>query len=111
MVEVIRAGAGELVCCGQPMERLGEKMQEVGQEKHVPVVERAASEVRIKVGSVPHPMEEKHYIEWVEVDLGEGGCRRYLRPGDLPEAKFPGLAGDRVFARAFCNVHGLWKST
>lgn len=111
MVEVVRAGAGELVCCGQPMERLGEKTQEAGQEKHVPVLEKTASGTRIKVGSVPHPMEEKHYIEWIEADLGDGSCRRYLRPGNAPEAEFPGLRETAGSARAFCNIHGLWKST
>jgi len=67
IVEVLHAGKGELVCCGQPMELLREKTADVGKEKHVPVVETTDSGIKVRVGDVPHPMEEKHYIEWVEV--------------------------------------------
>jgi superoxide reductase len=107
IVMVLHAGVGQLVCCGQPMELLQERTEEVGREKHVPVLERTERGVKVKVGSVPHPMEEKHYIEWVEVE-GEGLlCLKFLRPGEAPEAEF-GVRGEK--AREYCNVHGFWKS-
>lgn len=110
MVEVLHAGAGELVCCGQPMEKMLEKVEDVGKEKHVPVIERTTSGIRVKVGSVPHPMEEKHYIEWIEVMADGKLCRKSLKPGDQPEAEFETQAG-KVSARAYCNIHGLWRSS
>jgi len=110
MVEVLHAGAGELVCCGQPMEKLLEKTEDVGREKHVPVIEKIASGIRIKVGSLPHPMEESHYIEWIEI-LAEGRvCRKFLNPGDPPEAEFE-VRADKISAREYCNIHGLWRSS
>lgn len=109
VVEVLHTGKGQLVCCGQPMELLKEKAEDEGQEKHVPVVEKADGGVKVKVSSVPHPMEEKHHIEWIEVLAGGRVCRKFLKPGDAPEAVF-GLGAERASARAYCNVHGLWKS-
>ena len=109
IVEVLHVGQGELVCCGQPMELLQEKTADAGREKHVPVVEATDSGLRVKVGSVPHPMEEKHYIEWVEVITDGDGCRKFLRPGDKPEAEFE-IKSKKVAAREYCNIHGLWKS-
>ena len=88
IVEVLHAGKGELVCCGQPMELLQEKTADVGLEKHVPVVETNDRGIKVKVGDVPHPMEEKHYIEWVEIFTDGGGYRKFLKPGDKPEAEF-----------------------
>ena len=108
IVEVLTGGNGELVCCGQPMNLLDEKTADTGKEKHVPVVEKGNGGVKVKVGSVPHPMEEKHYIEWIEVIKDGKTCRKYLKPGDAPEAAFCGGTG--VTAREHCNVHGLWKS-
>ena len=109
IVEVLHAGVGKLVCCGQPMEMLEGKTEDVGQEKHVPVVEKTDAGVRVKVGEVPHPMEEDHYIEWVEVIADGRVYRRSLKPGDKPEAEF-GIKAERIEAREYCNVHGLWKS-
>lgn len=109
MVEVVHAGGGTLVCCGQPMELLNEKTQDVGQEKHVPVIEKTKTGVKIKVGSVPHPMEEKHYIEWVEIIADGRVYRKFLKPGDKPEAEFV-VTAKAITAREFCNIHGLWKS-
>ena len=109
IVEVLHVGGGELVCCGQPMKLLEEKLSDAGQEKHVPVIEPAADEVRVKVGSVPHPMEKEHYIEWVEVISGGDSCRHFLEPGDKPEAGF-GIKGKKLAAREYCSVHGLWKT-
>ncbi len=110
IVEVLHAGVGELVCCGQPMELLKEKAEDVGLEKHVPVIEREEGEVKVKVGSVPHPMEENHYIEWVAVYTDEGVYRKFLKPGGQPEARFD-LKAEAAGAREYCNVHGLWKSS
>ena len=110
IVEVLHTGVGELVCCGQPMELLQEKTADEGREKHVPVIESTAKGVRVKVGDIPHPMEEKHYIEWIEVITdGGGSCRKFLKPGDKPEAEFE-IASKKVAAREYCSVHGLWKS-
>lgn len=109
MVEVIHLGVGQLVCCDQPMELLREKTRDVGLEKHVPVIEKTDTGLRVKVGSVPHPMEKDHYIEWIEVITGDTTYRKFLSPGDRPEAEFEVKAVD-IEVRAYCNVHGLWKS-
>ena len=110
IVEVLHAGVGQLVCCGQPMELLTEKTKDVGLEKHVPVIERTAKGIRVKVGSVPHPMEQKHYIEWIEIIADGRLCRRFLKPGDKPEAEFE-ITAKKIEAREYCNIHGLWKSS
>ncbi len=109
IVEVIHAGKGELVCCGQAMELLKEKIEDTGAEKHVPVIEKTETGIRVKVGSVPHPMEESHYIEWVEVIANGKICRKFLKPGDKPEAEFK-IKADTIKARIYCNIHGLWRS-
>jgi superoxide reductase len=109
IVEVVHGGAGELVCCGQPMKLFVENTVDAAREKHVPVVEQTADGVKVKVGSVAHPMEEKHYIEWVEVIDAQGKAyRQFLNPGETPEATFC-LKGS-VTAREYCNIHGLWKA-
>jgi len=110
IVEVLRAGKGELVCCGQPMELLQEKTADVGLEKHVPVIEATDSGIKVKVGDVPHPMEGKHYIEWVEIIADGRSCRIFLKPGDKPEAEFD-IKPQKVTAREYCSIHGLWKSS
>jgi len=109
IVEVLHNGVGQLVCCGQPMERLAEKEAEEGLEKHVPIIEKTEKGILVKVGSVPHPMEEKHFIEWIEVIVDGRYCRKFLKPGDKPEAEFQ-ISGDNISAREYCNIHGLWKS-
>jgi superoxide reductase len=109
IVEVLHAGVGELVCCGQPMELLVEKKQDVGNEKHVPVIEKTETGVIVKVGSVPHPMEEKHYIEWVELHADGIVYRKFLKPGEKPEAEFC-VTAEMLSAREYCTIHGLWKS-
>ena len=108
IIEVLTGADGELICCGQPMILLDEQTADAATEKHVPVIEASNGGVKVSVGSVPHPMEEKHYIEWIEVIKGEKVCRKYLKPGDAPEAMFCG--GTDVIAREHCNVHGLWKA-
>ena len=109
IVLVVRPGVGTLVCCGQPMSLLAEKTGGPGEEKHVPVVERAGDVVRVRVGSVEHPMEEGHLIEWVELIVGDEVHRRFFGPGDKPEAEFKVARAGKLVARAFCNKHGLWK--
>jgi len=109
IVEVLHAGVGKLVCCGQPMELLKEKTKDVGLEKHVPVIEKTISGVKVKVGSVPHPMEEKHYIEWIEIIADGKVYRKFLKPGDEPETEFQTEA-EEIEAREYCNIHGLWKT-
>jgi superoxide reductase len=109
MVEVVHAGDGDLVCHGQPMELLSEKTREAGKEKHVPVIERTGTLVRVKVGSVPHVMEEKHYIEWIEVIADGRVYRKFLNPGEEPIAEFS-VEARELTAREYCNLHGLWRS-
>lgn len=109
VIEVLNVGGGELVCCGQPMELLTEKTDDNGKEKHVPVVEKTETGVRVKVGSIPHPMEENHYIEWIEVIADGVVHRKFLNPGDKPEVEFNVMA-ERIEAREYCSIHGLWKS-
>ena len=109
IIEVLHSGVGELVCCGQPMELLKEKTEDVGQEKHIPVIERIESGIKVKVGSIPHPMEEKHYIEWIEITTDEGVYRKFLKTGDTPETIFE-IKAERIEAREYCTIHGLWKS-
>jgi superoxide reductase len=109
IVEVLHGGAGELVCCGQAMKRFVENTMDAAKEKHVPVIEKTAAGFKVKVGSVAHPMEEKHWIEWVEVIVGGKAYRQFLKPGEAPEATFD-IKADRVTAREYCNLHGLWKA-
>ncbi|MBW1956238.1 MAG: desulfoferrodoxin [Deltaproteobacteria bacterium] len=108
IVEVLHGGDGELVCCGQPMKLMTENTVDAAKEKHVPVMEKTAEGTKVKVGSVPHPMEEKHYIEWIEVIDGGTVHRQFLQPGQAPEAVF-NVQGDALTAREYCNVHGHWK--
>ena len=108
IVEVLHEGVGQLACCGQTMKLLEEKTEEQGKEKHLPVIEKIDNGIKVKVGSVPHPMEEKHYIEWIEVLTDGRISRKFLSHGDSPEADFS-IASEKVEAREFCNVHGLWK--
>jgi superoxide reductase len=110
MVEVLHGGAGELVCCGQPMVCLKENTVDAAKEKHVPVIEKIEGGVKVKVGSVAHPMEEKHYIEWIEIIADGKSYRQYLNPGDAPEAVFK-VDAATITAREYCNLHGLWKAS
>jgi superoxide reductase len=109
IVEVLHGGGGELVCCGQPMKLFKENTVDAAKEKHVPVVEKTADGYKVKVGSVAHPMEEKHWIEWVELIADGKVYRQFLKPGQPPEATFC-IKADKVAAREYCNLHGLWKA-
>ncbi|WP_202318952.1 desulfoferrodoxin [Archaeoglobus neptunius] len=108
IVEVVHAGRGQLVCCGQPMKLMEIKKTDEGKEKHLPVIERSDGKVVVKVGSVPHPMEDVHFIEWIELLVDGFVYRKQLKPGDRPEAEFS-VEGEKLSARAYCNVHGLWQ--
>ncbi|MEJ2066521.1 MAG: desulfoferrodoxin [Deltaproteobacteria bacterium] len=108
IVEVLHDGAGELVCCGQPMTLLVANTVDAAKEKHVPVIEKTANGVTVKIGSAPHPMEEKHYIEWIEIIADGKAYRQFLKPGDAPEATFD-IQANKIGAREHCNIHGLWK--
>ena len=110
IVEVIHEGAGELLCCDKPMMLQEEKTQDQGLEKHVPVIEKLPEGgIKVKVGDIPHPMEEGHYIEWIEVEIHGKICKKYLKPGDAPEVQFDNdLEIGEI--RAYCNLHGLWRA-
>ncbi len=109
IVEMLHAGDGELVCCGAPMILFKENTVDAAKEKHIPVIEKIDGGFRIKVGSVPHPMEDKHYIEWIEVITDDGRVyRQFLNPGKAPESVFK-IDAKTITAREYCNLHGLWK--
>ena len=110
IVEVVHGGQGELVCCGEPMKLMKENTVDAAKEKHVPVTEKIAGGVKVKLGDVAHPMEEKHYIEWIELIADGVTHRAYLKPGDKPEAIFMIGEAKEVSAREHCNLHGLWKA-
>ncbi|HNU91441.1 MAG TPA: desulfoferrodoxin [Spirochaetota bacterium] len=109
MVEVLFVGGGELVCCGKPMQLLVENTTDASKEKHVPEIEKTADGIKVKVGGVPHPMEEKHWIMWVQLIANGKSYRQFLNPGDSPEALFK-VSADKPIAREYCNLHGLWKA-
>jgi len=109
IVELIHEGRGQLVCCAQPMKLYVENTVDASQEKHVPVIEKVEGGIKVKVGSIPHPMEDKHYIEWIEVIADGKAYREFLKPGDSPEAIFK-INASSITAREYCNLHGLWKA-
>jgi len=109
IVEVVHGGKGELVCCGQTMKLIKENTVDAAKEKHVPVVEKTSDGFIVKVGSVAHPMEENHYIEWIEIIADGKAYRQFLNPGEKPETFFK-TETEQVTAREYCNIHGLWKA-
>ncbi len=109
IVEVLHEGTGELVCCKEPMKLQSENTIDASTEKHVPVIKENKEGVIVKVGSVEHPMDEDHYIEWIEISTDKGSSKKFLKPGDPPQVRFP-VKAKRITARAYCNLHGLWKS-
>lgn len=113
IVIVTHGGAGDLVCCGQPMKLMVANTVDAAKEKHVPVIEVNGDTVTVKVGSVPHPMIDTHWIEWIELMNGDEVYTKMLKPGDAPEASFC-LCGKKIgtlTAREYCNLHGLWLAT
>lgn len=109
IVEMVHDGAGELVCCGETMELMTENTVDAATEKHVPVIEKTDNGIKVKVGETAHPMDSDHYIEWIEIIIDGKTCKHFLKPNDAPEAEFK-ATGDNITARAYCNLHGLWKS-
>lgn len=109
IVEMLHEGMGDLVCCGENMKLFVENTVDAAKEKHVPVIEKIDGGFRIRVGSVNHPMEEKHYIEWIQILYDGKTCRVFLKPGEKPEAVFMTDA-DHIVAREYCNLHGLWRA-
>jgi superoxide reductase len=110
IVEVVNEGATALVCCGEPMIKLKAKTEDQGQEKHVPVVEETDNSIKVKVGSIEHPMEDKHYIKFIEILLKDRIIRKELKPGQAPEVKCCATKSDVIEVREFCSIHGLWKN-
>jgi superoxide reductase len=109
VVEVLFAGGGELVCCGKPMVLQLENTVDASKEKHIPVIEKTADGYKVKVGAIPHPMEEKHYIVMIELNVDGNSYNQLLAPGAAPEATFC-VKGNAVSAREYCTLHGLWKA-
>jgi superoxide reductase len=109
IVAMLHEGAGELVCCGQPMKHFQENTVDAAKEKHVPVVEKTGKGLKVKVGSVTHPSTPEHYIEWIEIIADGKAYRQFLKPGDAPEATFE-VDAKQVIVREYCNLHGLWKA-
>lgn len=110
VVEIAHPGAPALVCCGKPMEKLEARGEDTGKEKHVPVIEETGAGIVVKVGSVEHPMEEKHSIRFIEVLTKHQVLRAELVPGQKPEAEFSVKRQDVLEVREYCNLHGLWKN-
>jgi len=111
IVELVHVGGGQLVCCGEPMRLLNENTVDASLEKHVPIIEHKDGKTIVKVGSIEHPMTEEHYIEWIEIHTKDGKVtRKFLKPGEKPEAEFFISMENVLFAREYCNLHGLWKS-
>jgi len=109
IVEMLHEGKGELVCCKQPMKLYEENTVDAAREKHVPVIEKIDGGFIVKLGSAPHPMEEKHYIEWIEVIANGKAYRQFLKPGEVASATFK-IEAEKIIARGYCNLHGLWKA-
>ena len=108
--EVVFAAGGTLSCCGQPMDLQTEQTADLSKEKHVPIIEKTENGVLVKVGSTDHPMTKEHYIQWIEVINGDYVQRKYLKPGDKPQAEFWVRYNDNLIAREFCNLHGNWRN-
>ena len=108
-IEILRGAECELKCCGEPVELLNAQTADAATEKHVPLLETTDGGIKIVVGSTAHPMTEEHYIEWIEVINGDYVNRKYLKPGDAPEAEFYVSNQEGLIIRSYCNVHGLWR--
>ena len=109
LLEVVHGGEGEPELHGKPMTKMTENTVDAAREKHVPVIQRTSQGCRVTIGSVPHPMEGSHYIEWIELVAGDRVYRQYLKPGQQPSAEFP-VHEQNIVAREYCNLHGLWKA-
>lgn len=107
-VEVVHQSGGTLVCCGKPMTKLAENSVEAAKEKHIPVTEKVQDGICVKVGEVEHPMLDNHYIEWIEVHTKNKIYRKYLKPGEKPQALFK-VDEEIIAVKEYCSVHGVWK--
>ncbi|MEA3466473.1 MAG: desulfoferrodoxin [Thermodesulfobacteriota bacterium] len=110
IVEVLHSGVGALVCCGKNMGLLAGNSTDAAQEKHVPVLDICDDNITVSVGSVAHPMQDEHFIEWIEIIADDVSHRAFLKPGAAPKACFS-ITASKVTARAYCNLHGLWQAT
>ena len=109
LVGMIHASGAPIICCGDPMEALEPNTTEAAGEKHLPVIHVMGDHVTVEVGAVAHPMLPEHYIQWIELVTEAGALRKYLKPGEKPEATFATDA-TAVTAREYCNLHALWKA-
>lgn len=109
IVEVLHAGDGELTCCGSAMKLITANTVDASREKHLPVIEKGDGTITVKVGSVPHPMEAAHFIEWVELIADGKVYRAMLKPGEPAEATFA-VTAENVTAREYCSLHGQWAA-
>ena len=110
IVEILHEGMGQLVCCNKPMDQQTENTVDATTEKHVPIITKTEDGATIRVGSVDHPMDDEHHIEWIEILVGDYVNRKYLKPGDDPEAYFYVHKQPGAIVRSYCNLHGLWKA-
>ena len=110
IIGMIHNSGVPVVCCGEKMEELIPGTVDAAKEKHVPVITKKCSKVTVAVGEVEHPMEEKHYIQWIYLQTEKGGQRKCLKPGDAPVAVFSLTDDKAIAAYAYCNLHGLWKA-
>lgn len=111
IITFVHSAGVPVVCCGQKMTELVPGTSDAAQEKHVPVVEAAGNSVRVKVGTVEHPMLPEHFIQWIALETDRGSQIKYLKPGERPEAVFALSDGEKAAAAyAYCNLHGLWKA-
>ena len=109
IAQMLHAEDPAMSCCGEEMTLLKANSVDAAKEKHVPEVVKIDGGYLVKVGSVAHPMEEKHYIEWIELNTDDMVMRKFLKPGDKPEAVFLTDATN-VTAKEYCNLHGFWRS-
>lgn len=109
IVSILHTGSGQLVCCNQPMELLVEKKEDQGQEKHLPVIEKKGSLIKVRIGEIPHPMEDGHFIELIDINIDGISYLKFLKPGDSPEIEI-NATGEKIIAKAYCNIHGLWAN-
>ncbi len=107
IIEVVHTGAGELVCCNKPMKNMIAGTVDASKEKHVPEIDKKDGVYNVTIGSVAHPMEDKHYIEWIQINSGNKSYREFLKSGQEPKAVFE-LKTGKITAREYCNLHGLW---
>ena len=111
IIESVHGGSNSLVCCGEAMTKMDPKSGPEAQEKHLPIIEKNVNKIVVKIGSTPHPMVEDHFIEWIEIIIGDKSQKAFLKSGDEPFAEFEvANTNESIIARAYCNIHGLWAA-